>query len=241
MPGPLCQFALPVVLLTACLASSAGASTISFTGNLRTDANVTACGSGCTLDPSNTDGDYAQYAAVVDKFSVASTTSVYALSFSYGGGTNGAGTTIAQGGLEPYLSLFDSGGNFLESTFFGTTCPTGAHTNSVSGQCYDVELNPITLGPGSYRIALSAFENLSFAENLGTGKLADGFTGLGNLAAGENLNYAFDVVLGSSVPAPTPEPSTFVLFASGLFPVALLLLSGRLTTHCNRSAEAAVL
>jgi hypothetical protein len=237
MSRPLLQSALPVVLLAACVAPSASASTISFSGNLRTDANLTACGSGCTLGPSNTDADYAQYAAVVDTFSVASTTSVYALTFSYGGGTNGAGAAIPQGGLEPYLSLFDSGGSFLASTFFGTTCPSGAQTNSVSGQCYDVELNPITLGPGSYSIALSAFENMSFAENLGTGTLADGFTGLGNLAGGEDLNYAFDVVLGSSTPTPTPEPTTAILFASGFLTLVLLVLRSRFTSHSNRPAS----
>ena len=221
-----------LLALAAAVTLHANASTISYVGNLRTDANVTSCGAGCTLGSANTDADYAQYAAVVDTFNVASTTSVYAQSFSYGGGTNGNGAVIAGGGLEPYLSLFDSAGNFLESTFYGTTCPTGAQTNSVSGQCYDVELDPLTLTPGTYSIALTAFENMSFAENLGTGTLADGFTGLGNLADGENLNYAFDVVLtGSSTtpPAPTPEPGTAILFTSGL--LALLALRGKFTAH----------
>jgi len=44
---------------------------------------------------------------------------------------------IPEGGFEPYLSLFDASGNFLASTFFGTTCPAGANTNTVSGQCFD--------------------------------------------------------------------------------------------------------
>jgi hypothetical protein len=49
-----------------------------------------------------------------------------AIAFSYGGGTNGNGTMVAEGGFEPYLNLFDSAGDFLASTFFGTTCPPGA-------------------------------------------------------------------------------------------------------------------
>ena len=229
----------PACLLTLFAAATlnAHATTLSYVGNLRTDATVTSCGAGCTLGPANSDGDYAQYAAVVDTFNVAATTSVYAVSFSYGGGTNGAGTPIAQGGLEPYLSLFDSAGNFVESTFYGTTCPTGAHTNSVSGQCYDVELDPITLGPGTYSIALTAFENLSFAENYGTGTLADGFTGLGNLAAGEDLNYAFDVVLGGSTTTPTPEPASLALLASGLLALALCLAQRSSTVRKSQGAS----
>jgi len=101
------------------------------------------------------------------------------------------------------LSLFDASGNFLASTYFGITCPAGA--NTVGGNCYDVLLDGGILAPGSYQIAISAFENMPFAENLGAGTLSDGFTGLGNLADGENLDYAYDVIL--SPVSPTPEPA----------------------------------
>jgi hypothetical protein len=200
-------------LITVIGLQSALANTISFTGNLRDDANVIACGSGCTLGPSNTDGDYAQWAAVVDSFTVSTASEMQAVTFSYGGGINGAGTTIAQGGFEPYLSLFDSSGDFLASTFFGTTCPAGANTNTSSGQCFDVSLDGGTLLPGTYQIAISAFENMSFAENSGAGTLADGFTGLGNLADGEDLHYAFDVVLSSTTPVPEPSDAWLLLAA----------------------------
>src|SRR5271156_4235951 len=125
-------------VLAALVLPAANAETISFVGNLRTDADVIACGPSCTLGSSNTDGDFAQWAAVVDDFSVTSSSSMEAITFSYGGGVNGAGQTIAQGGFEPYLSLFDASGNFLASTFFGTTCPAGANTNTLSGECFDV-------------------------------------------------------------------------------------------------------
>ena len=202
------KFVFFAILGAAC----APGSTISFVGNLRTDANVTGCGTSCTLDGSNTDGDYAQWAAVVDDFTVLSTSQMQAITFSYGGGINGAGDTIAESGFEPYLSLFDASGNFLASTAL-SGCPAGGQINSVSGQCYDVELDGGTLAPGTYQIAISAFDTLSFAENLGTGTLADGFTGLGNLASGEDLHYAFDVELTST--ASTPEPSSGFL-ASGI-------------------------
>src|ERR1700759_4688902 len=167
----------------------------SFTGDLRTDATFTSCGFNCTLGPGNSDADYAQYAAVERDFTVATTSTVQALSFSYGGGTNGNGAVIAADGFEPYLSLFDASGNFLASTLFGTTCPAGANTNAGSGECFDVLLDGGTLTPGNYAITISAFENMSFAENSGVGTLADGFSGLGNLAFGEDMHYAFDVIL----------------------------------------------
>jgi hypothetical protein len=187
---------------------------ISFTGDLRSDANVIDCGSGCTLGAGNSDGDYAQWAALVVAFNVPVNETVQIVTFSYGGGTNGNGAVIPQGGLEPYLSLFDATGNFLASTYFGITCPPGANTNSSSGFCYDVLLDAGTLLAGNYQVAISAYLNMSLAENLGIGTLTDGFTGFGNLYAGEDLHYAFDIDLGAPSAA-TPEPGTFGLLALG--------------------------
>ncbi len=192
------------------------ANVIFFSGNLRTDATVTACQpSPCTLGPSNTDADYAQFGAVVDMFTVYTPTTMEAITYSYGGGTSLTGAPVAAGGLEPYLSLFDASGNFLASTFFGTTCPAGA--NSVGPNCFDVALDGGILAPGVYQIALTAFENMSSVEN-GTGtNLSDGFTGLGSLQSGEDLNYAFDVIL----PQNAPEPGSMALFAIGCTALAL--------------------
>jgi hypothetical protein len=221
MPSRFSILALAVLLIMSSGARKAFASSISFTGNLRTDATVLACGTGCTLGPMNSDGDYAQYAAVVRSFTLTSASSVEIVSFSYGGGTNGNGTVIIQGGLEPYLSLFDAAGDFLSSTYLGVTCPAGAHTNTSSGECYDVLLNAGNLAAGTYQVALSAYANMSFAENLGTGTLTDGFTGLGNLAFGEDLHYAFDVDINTPT-TPVPEPSTGVLVALASFGLNVL-------------------
>jgi hypothetical protein len=187
-----------LAVVIGCSATGAQATVISFTGDLKTDATFLPPG------PSFTDGDYAQWAAVVEPFHVGATSTMEAITFSYGGGTNGNGAVIPQGGFEPYLSLFDATGNFIASTFFGTTCPVGANTNTLSGDCFDVSLDGGTLTPGDYQISISAFENLSSAENLGTGTLSDGFTGLGNLAAGEDLDFAFDVILTSTSQVPEP-------------------------------------
>jgi hypothetical protein len=192
----------------------ATASTIySFTGDLRNDATFVSCGPACMLGAANSDGEYAQWAAVVRDFTVTTSSSMEAITFSYGGGANGHGTLIPQGGFEPYLSLFDASGGFLASTFFGTNCPVGAHTNTQSGQCFDVSLDGGTLSPGTYQIAVSAFENMSFAENLGAGALSDGFTGLGNLGQSEDMHYAFDVILSPATSA-VPEPASLSLLVS---------------------------
>lgn len=213
------------------LPASVDAATLvfSFTGNLRTDATFVSCGEGCTLGPANPDSDYAQWAAVVRDFHVTNASAMQAITFSYGGGVNGAGMTIAEGGFEPYLSLFDAGGHFLASTFFGTVCPAGAMTNTKSGQCLDVQLDGGTLAAGDYQIAISAFENLSFAENLGSGTLADGFTGLGNLADNEDLHFAFDVSLTST--SAVPEPGTGMLVAGAGIVVCFFITKGKRQPH----------
>ena len=138
------NFRLTLIALVA-TGSFASASTLSFSGNLRTDATVLDCGTGCTLNPANSDGDFAQWAAAVYSFSVPTPSLMQAITVSY-----------ADGGFEPYLSLFDASGNFLASTFFGTTCPPGALVNPTSNSCFDVLLDGGTLGAGAYQIVISA-------------------------------------------------------------------------------------
>jgi len=210
------RFFLPILLLAVFTAPS-HAGTLFLSGNLRTDANVTDCGPGCTLGPLDTDDAYAQWAAVVTQFTIATGGPVQAITYGFGGGVSLGGHVVASGGFEPYLSLFDAGGNLLASTYFGTTCPAGA--NSYLGNCYDVELNAGVLSAGTYFLALTAYENMSFAENLGTGTLADGFTGLGSLGPGEGLDYAVDLVLPAGA---VPEPGTGLLLTAGIALAAVL-------------------
>ena len=214
------------MLSTGAWQGIARADEISFVGDLRSDANVP--GGGYLLSDMVTDQDFAQFTGFAASFTVSAASSMQAITFSYGGGTNGHGTAISEGGFAPYLSLFDAGGNFLASTYFGTYCPPGANANSVSGNCYDALLDGGTLAPGDYQIVISAFGDLSYAENYGVGTLADGLTGLGNLDGtgstdptdpSYELHYAFDVILGGPQTSPVPEPASLWLVA----PVVLTL------------------
>src|SRR5262245_59193216 len=107
-----------VSLLAACLLFAAGqqparATVLFYSGNLRTDAAVIDCGPACTLGPADTDGDFAQWAAVVTNFTLNTAGTVRAITYGFGGGISLGGHAVAAGGFEPYLSLFDSSGNFL--------------------------------------------------------------------------------------------------------------------------------
>ena len=147
-------------------------------------------------------------------------------SYGYGGtanapgGVNAAGSVIPSGGFDPYLSLFKGMGSsatFLASNDDGL-CPPGAPAPA----CADPTLLLSGLTPGPYVLALTVFDNFSFAENLGSGTLGDGFIGLGDYfdqASGtvRSSNFALDIgSTGAITPTPVPEPGTLLLAAAVL-------------------------
>jgi len=216
------------MLSTGAWQGVARADILSFVGNLRDNANIASPHQGVALDPSLTDQEFAQFTGFAATFTVSVASSMEAITFSYGGGTNGQGTAISEGGFAPYLSLFDASGNFLGSTYFGTYCPAGANPNSVSGNCYDALLDGGTLASGDYQIVISAYFDLSYAENYGIGTLADGLTGAGSLDAtgstnqtdpSYELHYAFDVILGTPQTSTVPEPASLWLLAPAVLMV----------------------
>ena len=152
------------------------------------------------LDPGN-----AQYDAFLFTFTLSAPDAVSIQSWGYGGtsgapgGTNAAGNPIAAGGFDPYVTLFAGSGpgaTFVASSDDGS-CPPGTIADAL---CGDPTLT-VPLAAGTYTLAVSAFFNLSFAENLGSGTLGDGFVGLGSFGARTNT-YAVDVS-GNAVVLPT--------------------------------------
>jgi len=156
------------------------------------------------LDPNNAQD------VVLHPFTLAAPGTVTIQSWGYGGsagapgGVNAQGAAIAGGGFDPYVTLFSGSGataTFLASNDDGS-CPPGT---AVAALCGDSTLVTGVLPAGTYTLAISAFLNMSFAENLGSGNLGDGFIGLGSFGSGTNA-YAVDVS-GTTVAAPTLQLS----------------------------------
>ena len=181
-----------VLLLIA--AVSLPAATVSLTGS---------------LDPSDAND------VLLYQFSVPTITDLVFQSYGFGGGVNAAGTLIPSGGFDPYLSVFAGTGPsaiFIASNDDGT-CPPG----NFDPTCSDPTLSLPAQPAGWYTVALTVFDNFSFAENFGSGTLGDGFIGLGDyfsVGSGSfrTSNYALDV---SSSAGFVPEPGTMFLCAAG--------------------------
>jgi hypothetical protein len=160
-------------------------------------------------------------------FILSGTSTVTLRTWSYAGGTNQASMVIPRGGFDPWLSLYNSSGNLLQSVDnFNPPCGPVA-TDSVTGACFDSFISQ-SLGMGTYTLILSQSDN----GPAGT-TLADGFTNTGNptFTAGFGCsngqfcdsttdnrtgNWAVDIDNVTSVPTGVPEPGTVVLLASGL-------------------------
>lgn len=150
------------------------------------------------------------------------------VSYSYAGGTNGAGQAIPRGGFDPVLALFDLGGNLLaQNDDGGANVPADA----ITGATFDSFLR-LNLAAGDYTIAMLQFDN----EALGP-TLADGFarpgaaaftTGFGCPDAQPGFNdasgvpgcgrtgaFAFDAITEA------PEPASAALLAIALLGLTL--------------------
>lgn len=150
------------------------------------------------------------------------------VSYSYAGGTNGAGQPIPRGGFDPVLALFDLGGTLLaQNDDGGANVPADA----ITGTTFDSFLR-LNLAAGDYTIAMLQFDN----EALGP-TLADGFTRPGAAAfttgffcpdaqpgfndvsgvpgCGRTGAFAFDAITEA------PEPASAALLAIGLLGLTL--------------------
>lgn len=179
-------------------AAAAQANNFSFTGNFAHDNDVQTF-----------------------SFTVGAPSTVSLRSWSYAGGTNAAGQSIARGGFDPILALFKADGTFINQQDDAGCGAVAA--DAVTGHCWDTFFTT-DLAPGNYIASVQQYNNFS------VGNLSAGFafSGAGNEnfrngfvdASGNkrDSHWAFDIlnVNEATQNGNVPEPATMALLGLGL-------------------------
>lgn len=95
------------------------------------------------------DDDKARFEFTIDADSF-----VTVLTYSYAGGVNAAGQSIAAGGFDPILSLYDFSGNLVDYNDDGPSSPT----DPTSGAAFDTFFQANLLA-GSYTVFVTQYNN----------------------------------------------------------------------------------
>lgn len=167
-------------------------------------------------------------------FNVGAASNVTLRSLGYAGGVNAAGQTIARGGFDTILALFNGSGTLIDSNDDGG--PGNVPADSGTGQHWDAYLQA-ALAPGNYQVSVMQFDNFANGPNL-----SDGFfrAGEGNFTAAfgcggpafcdisgvtpfdqRDNHWAFDILNVNSAAGPgpvnpIPEPGTYAMLLAGL-------------------------
>jgi hypothetical protein len=174
-------------------------------------------------------------------FTVGSGSNVVLRTWSYAGGVNAAGQSIAHGGFDPILALFRGTGSsalFIDQNDDGGCGNVAA--DSVTGACWDTYLAVSNLTPGDYTVSVMDFANFFNGTTLGDG-FSNGGTTDSSCGGGpycdvtghaRDSHWAFDILGVEAATNPTaqptdttpsvPEPSSIALLSSGLVGVANL-------------------
>jgi hypothetical protein len=162
-------------------------------------------------------------------FSIAATADVTLVTYSFGGGTNAAGTSIPPGGFDPILAVFDSTGALVDQNDDGD-CPP-LTVDPISGDCYDTYLELNSLPAGNYTVTVMQYDNFATGPNL-----SDGFDGTDAVNFdGRTSFWAFDILNADTSSGPpvvppggayTPVP-TMSIYGLMLTTFGLLLVATR--------------
>lgn len=197
-------------VLALALVAPAGATSFSFTGNFTQDDNVQFFG-----------------------FVVGVTSNVTLRTWSYAGGVNAAGDSIARGGFDPILAVFNSGGALIGQNDDGG-CGLVAH-DSGTNRCWDTYFTAL-LSPGTYTVSVMEFDNFANGPNLSDGFRRDGQGNFTALLTGateceshqfidvsgvvgarcRDSHWAFDILNVGEAHQVIPEPGTLTLLGLGL-------------------------
>jgi len=157
------------------------------------------------------------------QFTVGAPSEVSLRSWSYAGGTNASGQTIARGGFDPILALFDANGNRVGQQ---DDAPCGnVAADIVTNRCFDTFFTTI-LGAGVYTASIQQYDNFSNG-NLSAGFVRDGvqYRQFRNGFVDEsgdrrNASWAFDILNVNSAdlppPVDVPEPSSISLLGAAM-------------------------
>jgi len=156
-------------------------------------------------------------------FTVSGTSTVTLRSWSYAGGVNALGDTIARGGFDPILSLFDGTGAKLHEQDDAMCGDVAADV--MTGRCYDVNYTT-ALTAGIYTVTVQQFDNFAIGSNLADGFARDGVAAQNFRngfvdAAGDKRDghWAFDILnvdtAAATPPAGVPEPGALALLGIG--------------------------
>jgi hypothetical protein len=190
---------LIILLCVGMIAGTVDAQSATFSGFLNNPGNAALMGS--DLGPPLFGND----------FEIANNVALYVISLSEPRTVMFVSKGFAAGGADPYLTLFQGTGN--SATFLGSNYTQAFSTGG------DFNLSfPLT--PGNYTVAMSAFANMSFAENLGTGTLGDGFIGLGEPDTLGTYYYELEIGLPSVASTDIPTLTQFgFIFLAAIFGV----------------------
>jgi hypothetical protein len=137
-------------------------------------------------------------------------------------------TSYTGGGFDPYLSLFDGGGNLIAVNDDGDCAVVGQ--DPVTGNCFDSYLQQ-SLGAGTYTLALTEYYNVANGPTLG-----DGFSeaGQGDFTCPQGFcdsspsqrtsAWALTITGADSVNGQTssvPEPASWTLAAGALATISI--------------------
>jgi len=160
--------------------------------------------------------------------------------WSYAGGVNAAGQTIAEGGFDPILAVFNSAGTFINQNDDGGGA---VPADSVTGAHYDTYLDLGALAAGTYTVSVMQYNNFAHGPTLADGFAHDGAGGLAfthtlvGQASGlfwdvtdheRNGNWAFDILGVQEATEPGLPDGGTTLGLLGLALSGLAFIRGRL-------------